>query len=110
MMERSGRRTVPQIYIDDRHVGGFEDLAALDAAGGLIRCCATTPDNPRPEFFPTFTQRPVTMSQQPDQPVFSIEKLFVKDLVGGGPECTEDLSRTRHAAGGNTNDDRCQPD
>ena len=35
MMERSGRRTVPQIYIDDRHVGGFEDLAALDAAGGL---------------------------------------------------------------------------
>ena len=35
MMERSGRRTVPQIYIDDHHVGGFEDLAALDAAGGL---------------------------------------------------------------------------
>jgi glutaredoxin 3 len=35
MMERTGRRTVPQIYIDDRHVGGFDDLAALDAAGGL---------------------------------------------------------------------------
>ena len=35
MMERSSRRTVPQIYIDDRHVGGFDDLAALDAAGGL---------------------------------------------------------------------------
>ncbi|HXF15747.1 MAG TPA: glutaredoxin 3 [Burkholderiales bacterium] len=35
MMERTGRRTVPQIYIDDRHVGGFEDLAALDAAGEL---------------------------------------------------------------------------
>lgn len=35
MMERSGRRTVPQIYIDDLHVGGFEDLAALDSAGGL---------------------------------------------------------------------------
>jgi len=30
MMERTGRRTVPQIYIDDRHVGGFDDLAALD--------------------------------------------------------------------------------
>ena len=35
MMERTGRRTVPQIYIDDRHIGGFDDLAALDAAGEL---------------------------------------------------------------------------
>ncbi len=35
MMERTGRRTVPQIYIDDRHVGGFDDLAALDADGAL---------------------------------------------------------------------------
>ena len=35
MMERTGRRTVPQIYIGDRHIGGFDDLAALDAAGGL---------------------------------------------------------------------------
>ncbi len=35
MMERTGRRTVPQIYIEDRHIGGFDDLAALDAAGGL---------------------------------------------------------------------------
>ena len=35
MIERSGRRTVPQIFIGDRHVGGFDDLAALDAAGGL---------------------------------------------------------------------------
>lgn len=35
MMTRTGRRTVPQIYIGDRHVGGFDDLAALDRAGGL---------------------------------------------------------------------------
>jgi len=35
MMERTGRRTVPQIFIDDRHIGGFDDLAALDHAGGL---------------------------------------------------------------------------
>ena len=35
MMEKTGRRTVPQIYIDDRHVGGFEDLRALDLAGEL---------------------------------------------------------------------------
>ena len=35
MMKRTGRRTVPQIYIGDRHVGGFDELAALDAAGRL---------------------------------------------------------------------------
>jgi len=35
MIERSGRSTVPQIFIDDRHVGGSDDLYALDAAGGL---------------------------------------------------------------------------
>lgn len=36
MEARTGRRTVPQIYIDDRHIGGFDDLAALDKAGGLM--------------------------------------------------------------------------
>ena len=35
MMERTGRRTVPQIYIDDFHVGGFDDLSALDREGRL---------------------------------------------------------------------------
>ena len=35
MIRRSGRRTVPQIFIGDRHVGGFDELAALDRAGGL---------------------------------------------------------------------------
>ena len=35
MMEKTGRRTVPQIYIGDTHVGGFDDLSALDHAGGL---------------------------------------------------------------------------
>lgn len=36
MMERTGRRTVPQIYIGDTHVGGFDDLSALDRQGGLV--------------------------------------------------------------------------
>lgn len=35
MMTRTGRRTVPQIYIDETHVGGYDDLSALDRAGGL---------------------------------------------------------------------------
>ncbi|SEN88494.1 glutaredoxin 3 [Brachymonas denitrificans] len=35
MMERSGRRTVPQIWIGETHVGGCDDLFALDQKGGL---------------------------------------------------------------------------
>ena len=35
MVQRTGRRTVPQIYVGERHVGGYDDLAALDRAGGL---------------------------------------------------------------------------
>ena len=35
MMKKTGRRTVPQIYIDDFHVGGFDDLAELDQDGKL---------------------------------------------------------------------------
>lgn len=36
MMQKTGRRTVPQIYIDEFHVGGFDDLVALDRAGKLV--------------------------------------------------------------------------
>jgi glutaredoxin 3 len=36
MMEKTGRRTVPQIYIGETHVGGYDDLAALDRAGKLV--------------------------------------------------------------------------
>ena len=35
MMQKTGRRTVPQIYVGDTHVGGYDDLAALDRAGKL---------------------------------------------------------------------------
>lgn len=35
MIEKTGRRTVPQIYIGETHVGGFDDLSALDREGGL---------------------------------------------------------------------------
>lgn len=35
MIEITGRRTVPQIFIGDHHVGGFDDLSALDAGGEL---------------------------------------------------------------------------
>lgn len=35
MMSSTGRRTVPQIYVGETYVGGFDDLAALDRAGNL---------------------------------------------------------------------------
>ena len=43
MMQRTGRRTVPQIYIGERHVGGYDDLAALEHAGKLGRMLAGEP-------------------------------------------------------------------
>ena len=44
MIERSGgRQTVPQIFIDGRHIGGFDDLSALEASGELDRLLAATP-------------------------------------------------------------------
>lgn len=42
MMSRTQRRTVPQIFIGDTHVGGYDDLAALDQAGGLAPLLAGT--------------------------------------------------------------------
>jgi glutaredoxin 3 len=36
MMQKTQRRTVPQIFIGQTHVGGYDDLAALDRAGGLV--------------------------------------------------------------------------
>jgi glutaredoxin 3 len=36
MMQITGRRTVPQIYVGETHVGGCDDLMALDAKGGLL--------------------------------------------------------------------------
>lgn len=43
MMQRTGRRTVPQIYVGEVHVGGYEDLVALDRAGGLAPLLGAEP-------------------------------------------------------------------
>jgi len=43
MQTRSGRSSVPQIFIGDQHVGGSDDLAALDAAGKLDTLLGTSP-------------------------------------------------------------------
>ena len=43
MMQKTGRRTVPQIYIGQQHIGGFEELAALDRAGRLDALLAAPP-------------------------------------------------------------------
>jgi len=41
MMEKTGRRTVPQIYIGDEHIGGYDELASLDHDGELDKLLAT---------------------------------------------------------------------
>ena len=43
MMELTGRRTVPQIFIGDTHVGGCDDLIDLDRRGGLVPLLASVP-------------------------------------------------------------------
>jgi glutaredoxin 3 len=43
MMERTRRRTVPQVYIGETHVGGFDDLSRLDRAGELDRLLGIDP-------------------------------------------------------------------
>ncbi|MEK6595696.1 MAG: glutaredoxin 3 [Pseudomonadota bacterium] len=41
MMDKTGRRTVPQIYIGERHVGGYDDLTQLDREGELTALLTT---------------------------------------------------------------------
>ena len=41
MVRITGRRTVPQIFINERHVGGYDDLTAIDRDGGLVRLLAS---------------------------------------------------------------------
>jgi len=41
MMDKTGRRTVPQIYIGDKHIGGYDDLARLDHQGELVSLLAS---------------------------------------------------------------------
>ena len=43
MIDRSQRHTVPQIFVDDIHVGGFDDMAALDMEGRLDELLGLTP-------------------------------------------------------------------
>ena len=43
MIEKTGRRTVPQIYIAGTHVGGYDDLVVLDRAGKLVPMLARQP-------------------------------------------------------------------
>lgn len=48
MMERSQRRTVPQIFIGDHHVGGYDDMAELDSLGELDRLLGLDGDEEEP--------------------------------------------------------------
>ena len=81
MMEKTGRRTVPQIYIGDTHVGGFDDLSALDRAGKLRTAAARLTEHfllrrrrrnlPYGMRRPYFIQRKKFMSDENLQPGYS---------------------------------------
>jgi glutaredoxin 3 len=43
LLDRTGRRTVPQIFINEQSVGGYDDIAALDEEGKLTQLCAAPP-------------------------------------------------------------------
>ena len=47
MMERSGRRSVPQIFINDQSIGGFDELYALEQSGGLDQLLGTAGAAPK---------------------------------------------------------------
>ncbi len=47
LLAKSGRRTLPQVYVDDRYVGGAEELAELDRSGGLQKLTQERTDDGR---------------------------------------------------------------
>jgi len=49
MVQRTGRRTVPQIFIGEQHIGGFEDMAELDHKGELDPLLAAAPRGASPD-------------------------------------------------------------
>ena len=84
MIERTGRRTVPQIFIGDTHVGGCDDLMALDRAGGLAPCSTADPLIFLP-LLPTETlmadQNQNTQQEGGnDAPSFNLQRVYLKDL------------------------------
>ena len=62
MIERSGRQTVPQIFVAGEHVGGFDDLVALDAAGQLDHLLSRESDGP---YLPVASHRLAILSSGP---------------------------------------------
>ena len=99
MIERTGRRTVPQIYIGERHVGGYDDLVVLDRAGELApllgrgrrsagaarRRCAIIIRLPPGEFAWPTPKLNRTLS---------IEKIYVKDLSLENPGAPQSFTTT----------------
>ena len=106
MMERTGRRTVPQIYIGERHVGGYDDLVALDRAGELRAAAAPRePAGRRGEPALRYNRRVYhrrgtshgdrTPTAAQPTPSLSIEKIYVKDLSLENPGAPQSFTDAR---------------
>ena len=96
----SGRQTVPQIFIDGRHIGGFDDLSALDASGELDRLARTAGrTNPSSN-----TQHRIGFTMADEQPNTAaqkqllLQKIYVKDLSFESPKAPRGVHDQRRAA------------
>jgi glutaredoxin 3 len=81
MIQRSGRTTVPQIFIDAQHIGGCDDLYALDSRGGLDPLCANFALIPIGQAYLRTTRKGFTMSEQNStEMTFQIQRIYTKDI------------------------------
>ena len=100
MIERTGRRTVPQIYIGERHVGGYDDLVVLDRAGELLPLLAARPACRRGDAALRYNHRVyrpgnrMADTQAQPTPSLSIEKIYVKDLSLENPGAPQSFTTT----------------
>ena len=87
MIRRSGRRTVPQIFIGERHIGGSDDLQALDAAGGLDPLLRAHPRFHRPKV-PKMAneQTPIATDQAAPASQLALQGVYLKDCSFEAPQ------------------------
>ena len=86
MIRRSGRRTVPQIFIGERHIGGCDDLHALDAAGGWISCSRCPPIHSPKVPKMANEQTPITTDQAlPSAQQLVLQGVYLKDCSFEAP-------------------------
>ncbi len=83
MQQRSGRTTVPQIFIGEQHVGGYDDLQrAGRSAAASTRCSPRRPERDKQTKTDTKATRPWPKQQHPStQPNLALQGVYLKDCL-----------------------------